>query len=443
MGLDIRPPELIIQDELHLISGPLGTIVGLYEVAIDKLCTRDGHTPKIVASTATIRRAEEQCLALYDRPSFEFPPQAVRAGDSYFAFEAQDAPGRMYVGFMGNAVKSHQTGLVRVCSALLQGPCIGRDNEKIQKLIDPYGTLVWYFNSLRELGHANTLCTGDIPENLKSLCRREKIHPDDRRYVREIHELTSRRTADEIPSILQNLEVPWRLKPVGDSPVDVLLATNMISVGVDVSRLGLFVMSGQPKSSSEYIQATSRVGRTYPGLVVTVYTQTKSRDRSHYEGFVGYHQSIYRYVEPTTVTPFSPPARERGMRGLLIALARLGAGITDPSDVENLKERMKPFLEYIEARIDNIDEDEKPDAMLEIEDWLDEWKRIAPSEYGKMGGRPEQTTLAYPYGARPDREFQRDAWPILTSMRNVDGTSRAQVINQYYVREPDPGVEEL
>jgi hypothetical protein len=449
IGLDTRPPELIIQDELHLISGPLGTIVGLYEVAIDKLCTRDGHTPKIIASTATIRRAEEQCWSLYHRKSFEFPPQAVRAGESYFAFEDQESAGRMYVGFMGNAVKSHQTALVRVCSALLQGPCIGRDNEEIQKLVDPYGTLVWYFNSLRELGHANTLCTGDIPENLKSLCRREEIPPGDRRYIDEVHELTSRRSADEIPSILQSLDVPWGLRPSGGrpgqspSPVDVLLATNMISVGVDVSRLGLFVMSGQPKSSSEYIQATSRVGRAYPGLVVTAYTQTKSRDRSHYEGFVGYHQSIYRYVEPTSVTPFSPPARERGMRGLLIALARLGAGIENPSDVENLRARMQPFLEFIEARIDAIDSDEKTDAMREIDGWLEEWGRIAPSEYGKMGGRPDRTTLAYPYGARADREFQREAWPILTSMRNVDGTSRALIINQYFSKELESETEEV
>ena len=434
---DAPPPSLVIQDELHLISGPLGTVVGLYETAIDRLCTRDGHTHKIVASTATIRRAARQCLDLYDRDAFEFPPQAVRAGESYFAYEDTKVPGRRYVGVLGSAVKSHQTSLVRICAPLLQfanAPIAeGRDDRR--DIVDPYGTLVWYFNSLRELGHAATLSVGDIPEFLKGLRHRLGIPYTDSRYIREIVELTSRCEADEIPEILKQLKVPWRRNPQGAPPVDILLATNMIAVGVDVPRLGLFVMSGQPKSTSEYIQATSRVGRSYPGLVVTVYTQTKSRDRSHYERFVAYHQSLYRHVEPTSVTPFSPQARERGLRGVLIALARQRAGVLTPNEIDDYDDEINDEVAAILDRVTRLDPKEHAATSAELNEWLDFWRSYSPADYGRMGGKPTDTTLAYPFGSLPDEQFQRDAWPIPTSMRNVDGASEALVMNYY---EDDP-----
>ena len=443
IGLDLPPPSLIIQDELHLISGPLGSMVGLYETAIDRLCARDGHVHKIVASTATIRRAAEQCHDLYDRDTFEFPPQGIRAGDSYFAYEDTESPGRLYVGVMATAVKSHQTALVRACSPLLQGVCRDQpdkddesDNANVRRsLVDPYGTIVWYFNSLRELGHAATLCTGDIPEYLKGLCHRLGVTAEQRRYVREIVELTSRRTADEIPEILNRLEIPWRMNPKGRYPIDVLLATNMIAVGVDVPRLGLIVMSGQPKSASEYIQATSRVGRQFPGLVVTVYTQNKSRDRSHYERFVAYHQSIYKYVEPTSVTPFSPQARERGLRGLLIALARQMAGVDLPDQIADKEAEVRREIQYILSRIESRDHEERDDAESELDEWLSFWKAYQPPIYGQMGGGVNQPTLAYPFGSTPHAEYQRDAWPLMTSMRNVDGTCSARVLNVFEIDE--------
>ncbi|MEQ8246205.1 MAG: helicase-related protein [Alphaproteobacteria bacterium] len=431
-----RPPVLVIQDELHLISGPLGTIVGLYETAIDRLCSRDGYTHKVVASTATIRRAREQCESLYDRETFEFPPQGIRAGDSYFALEDTTAPGRLYVGFMGTGVKSHQTALVRACSPLLQSACEQPETGSTE-LSDPYGTLVWYFSSLRELGHAATLCTGDIPEHLKGLCHRRRISADKRRKRLEVVEMTSRRTADEIPAILDQLSQPWNADLKGQRPVDVLLATNMIAVGVDVPRLGLICMSGQPKSSSEYIQATSRVGRRYPGLVLTVYTQTKSRDRSHYERFVAYHQSIYKYVEPTSVTPFSPQARDRGMRGVLIALSRLMADVEKPDLIDRQAEKVAREIDYIIKRVEDIDEGEASDAEAELLGWLNEWKQFQPNEFGAMAGTVSTTTLAFPFGEDRDPVFQRASWPLMTSMRNVDGTCEGRVLNTY----PEPSQE--
>ena len=467
IGLSFAPPDLIIQDELHLISGPLGTIVGLYETAIEQFCSREGAVSKIVASTATIRQAREQCHALYNRDTFEFPPQGLRAGESYFAFENNKAPGRLYAGVFASGLKSHATAQVRTCSALLQHVIPlpsgkadsqtetiedeggGRENRASEQtppgleigtyfpVADPYGTLVWYFNSLRELGYATTMCSGDIPEYLKSMCRRGDIPWDYRRRIRNYVELNSRRTADEIPDILEQLERAWKPRPDGRAPVDILLATNMISVGVDIPRLGLMVVTGQPKSTSEYIQATSRVGRRHPGLVVTIYNQGKSRDRSHYEQFVAYHQAFYRFVEATSITPFSPPARERGIRGVLIAFARLTAGISEPSELSSKRHLLEDGIKAIVERIRDIDPGEEADAEAELIEALDLWEALSPAEYGRMGGSVNTTTLAYPYGSPPDPVFHQDAWAVLTSMRNVDGTAEAKVISTYNVGDPD------
>ena len=469
IGTDYSPPELIIQDELHLISGPLGTIVGLYEGAIERFCRRGDRIPKIVASTATIRQADEQCRALYNRNTAEFPAQGLSAGDSYFAWENVDAPGRLYAGVFASGLKSHATAQVRTCSALLQhvipvpsGESTEGQQEEARadptnsdgvqsepelargtyfETSDPYGTLVWYFNSLRELGYATTMCSGDIPDYLKSMCRRGDVPWDFKRRIRNYVELTSRRTADEIPEILEQLEQRWMPKPDGRAPVDILLATNMISVGVDVSRLGLMVVTGQPKSTSEYIQATSRVGRQLPGLVVTVYSQSKSRDRSHYEQFIGYHQAFYRFVEATSITPFSPPARDRGLRGVLIALARLAVGLESPDELGASREAVQNELNQILDRIAEIDPDEEEEAALEFSRALDEWEATLPPDFGQMAGTATTRTLAYPYGSTPDPVFNERSWPVLTSMRNVDGTAEARVVAAYAAPAADQAEE--
>lgn len=430
LGHEFSPPELVIQDELHLISGPLGSVVGLYETAIERLCCRNGRSPKIVASTATIRRAAEQCLALYGRGAFEFPPAGLKAGDSYFAYEDSKAPGRLYAGVFPSALKSMVTGEVRTCSALLQAV---RQAAEVygSQVADTYGTLVWYFNSLRELGHATTLCDGDIQEQLVRLCKRTNVDRSLRRRIHERVELTSRRTADEIPHVLEHLEMPWSPEQPPPFAVDVLLATNMISVGIDVPRLGLMVVTGQPKTSAEYIQATSRVGRRFPGLVVTLYNQSRSRDRSHFERFLAYHQAIYRHVEPSSVTPFSPPARERGLRGVLVALARLAAGVSDPARISEHLEEIGEEVSCIVERVRRVDPAEADDAAAELRDWIEHWKRTQPAEYGHIARAPDAPTLMYPYGARRHEEFHDEAWPVLTSMRNVDGTCEGRVVRKY------------
>ena len=316
----LSPPELIIQDELHLISGPLGSMVGLYETMIEELCIANNVKPKIIASTATISRAKEQINSLYGRGTKNvniFPAQCLNAGDSFFASEDSASTGRIYTGIFASALPSHATAQVRVLSALLQS--VKSIPVADEKLRDPYWTALTYFNSIRELGHAATLIRADIREYMNSIWIRKAIRGDERRFINRDIELTSRINSSDIPEYLEQLLKSW----TGDKfeyPVDVCLATNMISVGVDIPRLGLMTVIGQPKTTSEYIQATSRVGRSKkgPGIVFTIYNCSKPRDRSHFEHFQEYHSKIYSKVEATSVTPFSAPAREIALHAILV-----------------------------------------------------------------------------------------------------------------------------
>ena len=440
-GIDTpySPPELVIQDELHLISGPLGSMVGHYETVVDALCTTslDGTrvVPKITASTATISRAEDQVRKLYGRPAFLFPPQALRAGNSFFAQEREDQVGRLYVGILGTALPSHVTAQVRVMSALLQAPKL-LEAAPVEA-IDPYWTMMGYFNSLRELGHAATLIRADIREHLNAVWDRlglrleqvQALGRDPRRFINRDVELTSRVQSSEIPEILQELFTTYDGTPSYDA-IDVCFATNMIQVGLDIPRLSLMTVVGQPKTKSEYIQASSRVGRDIrrPGLVVTNFNPFKPRDRSHYEHFKSYHQSIYRHVEPTSVTPFSVPVRERALHALVIILCRFWGS-------EDL--RMRPdhppgpdLIERIRRtvwdRVMAIEPDEWPATEALFDDIIAKWSVAPPPRYGNFGPPAEEMPLMYPAGTQQHPLW--GGWPFATpsSMRNVDSDCGAK-----------------
>lgn len=337
----LRPPDLIIQDELHLISGPLGTLAALYETAVDELCswTLDGKTvrPKIVASTATIRRADEQIRKLFARKLEVFPPQGTDMADSFFARRREpspESPGRRYVGICAFGRK-FPSALVRTYVAALGGAKSLFNAH--DTLADPWMTLTGYFNSIRELAGARRLLEDDIRQRLRKAALRGLS--ERRLGFGDVDELTSRRSSSEIPRILERLEVKFskaaqqqreddrkaRVKSTVQAPLDAVLATNMISVGVDVDRLGLMVVAGQPKTTSEYIQATSRVGRSRsaPGLVLTVFNWARPRDLSHFEGFGHYHETFYQHVEALSVTPLASRALDRGLSGVLVSLMRL------------------------------------------------------------------------------------------------------------------------
>lgn len=318
----LPPPDLIIQDELHLISGPLGTMVGLYETVIDTLCsyTSNGKhiRPKIIASTATVRRASRQIQALFGRSQVDiFPSPSLDRHDSFFAKTDFGAPGRLYLGVAAQG-RSLKVVLLRTYLALMAAACKqyekqgGKRNK--ENLADPYMTLIGYFNSLRELGGSRRIVEDEVSSRLTKYADRLR-HKElvgsflNRKIDDEPEELTSRVSTNKVANTKRCLALPFH----EEERVDVALATNMISVGLDIVRLGLMVVLGQPKTASEYIQATSRVGRELkrPGLVVTLLNVHRPRDRSHYERFQSWHNSFYRAVEATSGTPFSPRALDR------------------------------------------------------------------------------------------------------------------------------------
>jgi hypothetical protein len=405
----LLPPDLIIQDELHLISGPLGTMVGLYETAIDALCSReitkpDGQKkiirPKVVASTATVRRAEAQIKALFCRNGVEiFPCPGPDRRDSYFAVTVpvEEKPGRLYAGVAAQG-RSPKVIFLRTYLALLgaaQKAFLangGLDNP--QNPADPYMTLVGYFNSLRELGGCRRIAEDEVTSRLKDYGSRlrqgETTGLFAKRDLKEVVELTSRISTAAVSKAKDRMAKAFL--PRADC-LDIALATNMISVGLDISRLGLMAVFGQPKTTAEYIQATSRVGREEgkPGLIVTMLNVHKPRDRSHYERFEAWHASFYRSVEATSVTPFSPRALDRGLAEVTVALSRQGwPGMTKgPNALRamELRSSLSPVVDVFGRRVeqyaalDSKEMQQRRDGVRgKVEDLLDDWAKISKQQ---------------------------------------------------------------
>lgn len=428
------PPELIIQDELHLITGPLGTVYGAYETIIEDLCSysiRDKKIkPKYVVSTATIKNASEQIRCLYGRnDTSQFPPNGFEIGDSFFIREVpvdQD-PFRKYVGVCapGQSVK---TALLRTYSIILQGTYSLSQEEDCKEFIDPYYSLVGYYNSIRELGGAVRLLQDDIPDRIQRI--KKKYGMSKQRFLNRKVEITSRMSSYDIPKKLNQLEIPYTSKEC----LDTAIATNMIAVGMDVDRLGLMVVTGQPKQNSEYIQATSRIGRSYPGLVVTLYNPYRPRDLSHYENFTGYHSQLYRFVEGTTATPFSARARDRVLHALVISAVRLrypefanndgAAMVTQLSD-----EQLSEVKALIIDRLNIIKPTAKADAEHEIDDFVSNWKLLATQPKGLkyyVFKTDKYNRLMNSYG-EVCTDFEK---ATLRSMREVESAS-----NMFYYTE--------
>ena len=506
---DYHPPELIIQDELHLISGPLGTMTALYEnVLLNLLLKRPNDSrikPKIVGASATLTFSDSQTKALYrGREKSIFPPQIIDWGDSFFAKEVppdETEFGRQYIGYFGSSKGSMIEASTNAVIPLLQTPqarlpqlvedaISGQDFLKVDlpldqgssfsvfhggdftiykikevtaesdhyalklenslkenlngpsedkstkrdvlypqpgkrdTVFDPYGTLVWYFNSKRELGYISNQITRleDRLSEDASYNNLFKLGSFDnprgfRRRLKFVEEMTGRLSQSDIERIKSNLNVPWKQVKASKNDytgIDILLATNMISVGVDIPRLGLMVINGQPRTTSEYIQASSRIGRTHPGLVTTLYNHSKAKDRSIYEQFKNFHQSFYKFVEEVSVTPFAKGARERGLAAIFIALVR-GLGHQSSSISEN-DPKLVEAKEWILESVREIDPTEELETKKDLEKIIQLWTEGVLSDWGAMGGNQDGIRLMDPHGDLiPEVVFK-----VPTSLRSSD-----------------------
>ncbi len=449
VGNGNRAPELIIQDELHLISGALGTIVGLYETAVDAICSQKGVRPKIIASTATIRRAKEQCSVLYNRDVVQFPAPGLDSGDSFFAREAEISYengiyGRKYVGLIPSG-KTKAMMEIRTMAALLQRIHMMKLPDEVK---DKFWTLTTYFNSLKDLGKASTLVEDDVKDFIIRTANRLFAS---RRLIISADELTSRITTTELNETLDKLEKLEYSRTNMDNKryaSNILLATNMISVGIDVARLNVMLLIGQPKLTSEYIQASSRVGRSFPGVAFVQYDATKSRDRSHYERFRSYHESFYRFVEPTGATPFSKPARERALHAVVTAMIRQRTELYADKDAINFdkdyfadailetEQFILERIKQINTRANNELEEDIKDVQSEIDEFIDEWQKYARfAEDAKTQyffGHRFMVTPPSSGEGRLLKQFKSsgkdNSRETLTSMRNVDTQVLGEIV---------------
>lgn len=426
-----RPPSLIIQDELHLISGPLGTLFGLYETVFNDLCTLDGCQPKIVSSTATVRGADRQVRALFARERTAlFPPPGLDIADSFFGRYAKEEtgklkPGRLYVGIHA-LYGSLQTTQARVFSALLARATTFDDAKK-----DPWWTLLAYYNSMRELSGARTLFQSDIDSRLGHLASREGIRS---RHM-YLEELSSRLSQAEIVALKDRLAKKI-ISGVEGGRVDACLSSNIIEVGVDIERLSLMAVVGQPKSTASYIQASGRVGRKWwerPGLIVTLLNPRKSRDASHFEQFHTYHRRLYERVEPTSATPFSIAAMQRGFFGAMLAHVRQQVAYDNPGSFQSFEGPLDRVFSLFRDRCQavGLEEGDQERSLKELDVLFEKlkqrWRSFSPQQWNDWNQPSSVFPLMLVPGKFATGEQKRKGFEVPTSLRQVDAQAELSI----------------
>lgn len=316
-----RKPELIIQDELHLLNGTLGSLVGLFENALLQLC----ENPKIIASTATVKNVDKQIQGLYGREARVFPQYATNADDTFFSRVIEESK-RKYIGILPTGKTTVVTNLQLLASLLYARLEIWK-NASEKKDADGFWTILSYFKSLKEIGRFSNKINSELKPIIKQLQVRY-LNDDsvaannyNKLSFRNI-ELTSRIPNERIKRNLDKLEIQFNGNIKERKAYDLVLATNMISVGLDVGRLGVMVMNGMPPNTAEYIQTSSRVARRNEGLVITLYDPFNNRDLSYFEDFVQFHKTFYKQVEPLSVTPFAENALDKMLFTLILAYFR-------------------------------------------------------------------------------------------------------------------------
>ncbi|MEA1897589.1 MAG: helicase-related protein [Bacteroidota bacterium] len=458
-----RPPDLIIQDELHLIAGELGTITGVYEAGFDTVLKLKDHSPKYIASTATIRNAGEQVKKLFARHVRIFPSPGLNWSDSFFARVDKEKPGRLYIGYYAPNLPRNKS-FAPLGAALLLSPSLWNyTDESVQ---DAWWTLVAYHGSLRGLGITHNLLgsevrkyleyyihflldeelrkTNELSECFYNFCKDFlKISINDkfkercinsflnwRRLYKEdgIAELTSNRNANEIRKYLDDLEINY--SDENNQAIAALLCTNMVSVGLDIPRLGLMVVNGQPFTTGEYIQASSRVGRgKVPGIVVAHYYRNHARDMSHFENFRAYHESFYRFVEPTSLTPFSSPARKRALHAALVIVMRHGAGLLGNNRANEINIQDDKIINAANCLIERCKKaspEQGEKIAWHIDELLHSWNELSGGDglsqerlqYQRKS--KEKKSLLIRHNEKKAKQGDDSSWETLQSMRQVD-----------------------
>ncbi|MBK8635176.1 MAG: helicase [Saprospiraceae bacterium] len=434
------PPDLIIQDELHLLLGPLGSAVALFESAIDQLCTReDGTKPKIISSTATTRNTQLQIAALFDRKVNLFPKQGVECDDSFFAFyrrtfksSADKTPEylskRKYIGVLPTGrtqiwMQMRLAAIIMTHRAIFELKELGEKHpieyesyKDFEKAMDYYHTTISYFNSLKEVGKTQSQVQTYILKELRRVFSRV-VRPQ--KLMHSIYtygpiqesELTGRLSGEEVKNELKSVESKWNAKKRfannqdnelfrGKVPPEFVVATNMISVGIDVSRFNTIIMNSMPRNTAEYIQASSRVARNDYGLVLTVHHPFRARDISHYEKFIEFHEKMYSYVEPISITPFTQKAVERYMGLYLATMIRHTTIFTErvsaseistisETEISNIVSDLTSYFEERKIRMsgyDNLISNLlKQENIVQIKNWIEdaflEWKEESDKNF--------------------------------------------------------------
>ncbi|MEW6741001.1 MAG: helicase-related protein [Nitrospirota bacterium] len=428
------PPELIIQDELHLLNGPLGSLVGLFENVMLDLCSGDGRIPKVIASTATVKNVGQQVRGLYGREVSIFPQYATNADDTFFSKRLSDSK-RKYVGILPTGKTTVMTKLQLLAALLFARLEILESNEH-REFADQYWTILSYYKSLKELGRFSNKVTSELKPVIKQLQQRllknddVKAHNYHKLSWRTL-ELTSRIPNERIKRNLDNLTIEFNGDIKNHRAYELVLATNMISVGLDIGRLGIMLINGMPPNTAEYIQASSRVARVNEGMVVTLFDPNNTRDLSFFEDFVQFHKTFYKQVAPLSVTPFAESGLDKMLFTSLIVFFRHKLGYTANNTAAALADnetraRLKESFKQLFEQHPFLSEEDKDRLIAKTNNYIENWKAFIdrkPDLKYYWYGHPEVSLL------KPMEEKQNDSDILIAmqSMRNVEPNTDIQI----------------
>lgn len=435
---NLPAPRLFIQDELHLISGPLGSIDALYEIALEALCRIDGYykgkTPIIVASTATTKNFNSQLHALYGRTGQLVPPPGLTIEDSFFARVEREKPGKLYVGICTGGNSGFLRNQGKVVALLSHAAAVLRNASETS---DPWWSNIAFFSSRRSLGQLDSLVETDLKSalfqirNLSGVSSAE-LDQDGRqlgsRQMRNKRQLTAI-SSDDVGAVLEDLNIG----NANSNSIDLCFATSMIEVGLDVPRLGLMTIVGQPKSASQYIQVSGRVGRSEnaPGLVISLLNPNVYRDRSHYENFTSWHDRMYSSVEPASVTPFTKRSLQRTLSSILTILIRI---LSNSNKVrEGLDSHWDHSLAVIAQRARVFDEKSLIN-LQEVADNLLSKARADVNINAQWHAVEKSNQFIFDPGAVIDNDKTHTSWKVLNSMRSVDADAGVQFSSEIFGR---------